>query len=52
MKHSQILKLVYDCVVCQKIGVVLDFIFFLLKILYLIVDRTRNADYMDRTVGF
>lgn len=52
LKHSQILKLVFDIVSSQNVLAILGFIEFLLKILYILLDRTKNSDFIDTTIGF
>lgn len=52
LKHSQILKLVFDIVASQNVLAILGFIEFLLKILYILLDRTKNSDFIDTTIGF
>ena len=44
IKHSQILKLVYDIITKQKPSTIITFIQFILKILYILLDRTKNSD--------
>lgn len=44
--------LVYEVVVGQSVAAVFGFIEFLLKIMYILLDRTKNSDYIDSSIGF
>lgn len=36
----------------QKLSAILDFILFQIKILFIVLDKTKNNDYIDSTIGF
>jgi hypothetical protein len=44
--------MVYDVVTNQKPSKVISFIQFILKILYILLDRSKNSDYIDTSIGF
>lgn len=52
IKHSQILKVVYDIVSTQRNVKIIKFIQFLLKLIHLLLDRSKNSDYLDTTLGY
>lgn len=44
--------MIYSVVVNQKTNLVVEFVHFIFKILYLLLDRTKNSDYADASIGF
>lgn len=46
------MKLVYDVLTGLKNIQIIEYVLFLLKILHLILDKTKNNDYIDTTIGF
>ena len=42
----------FDIVTSQGVLSVLGFIEFLLTILYILLDRTKNSDFIDTSIGF